>query len=401
VSDAQPVLIKDEDRSLAAILAPLTLARLVLNGLRRFPYTVTTPMATALGVPRASLEQLLSLQFMIGLLSPFVGPIIDRGRKRVMLWMIGLMVVGSIIAAAGQTFAAVAVAILCGSIAKTLYDPAMLAYLGDHVPFARRGFAIGVSELAWSGSLVTLVALSAFLIVSFGLPSIFITLAVLGSLAWVMLFFLLPSDRTNTTVAREHIDLRSAFGLIRGNRAALVILLAGFLNAVGFDQFLIVYEVFLRERLGLDTLTIGSLSWAFGIAEFGGEMVIVLLADRFGKHRLAILAPLTLALVFFALRVTAGISPTAGVVTLFALFFAFEITTISLTPLATEAIPAARGVMLTLYISAISLGRGVGNLIGGGIYRAAGVETNLMLAGLFFVGIAVLVIFAYRKDRAN
>jgi predicted MFS family arabinose efflux permease len=391
-------VIERAERPLAAILAPLTLARLVLNGLRRFPYAVTTPMAAALGVPRASLEQLLSFQFLIGLFSPFVGSVIERGRKRVMLTMIAFMTIGAIIAAAGQTFAAVAVAILLGSIAKTLYDPAMQAYLGEHVPFARRGFAIGVSELAWSGALVTIVALSAFLIVSSGLASIFILLAVLGALSWVMLFFLLPPDHgVIQKTAHERPDLRSAFGLIFRNRAAVVILLGGFLIAVGFDQFLIIYEVILLDKLKLTTQTIGALSWAFGLAEFGGEMVIVLLADRFGKRRLAILAPLALAIVFFVLRVAIGISPLVGVMTLFVMFFAFEITTISLTPLATEVVPAVRGIMMTLYVSAISLGRGVGNLIGGGIYRAAGADANLTLASVFFLAVAALIFFVYRE----
>jgi len=399
LEEVQSVLVKEneESRNLAAILAPLTLARLVINGLRRFPYTVTTPMAAALGVPRASLEQLLSFQFMIGLFSPFVGPVIDRGRKRIMLFLMGLMVVGCIIAAAGQTFGAVAVAIMFGSITKTLYDPAMQAYLGEHVPFARRGFAIGVSELSWSGALVTLVALSAFLIVSFGLPAIFVMLAVLAALAWLMLFFLLPSDQPKVAVKREHVNLRPAINLILTNRPAIAILISGFLIAVGFDQFLIIYEVVLLEKLKLTTQTIGALSWAFGVAEFGGEMVIVLLADRLGKHRLAIFAPAALAFAFFILRLAIGVNQTAGIVAMFALFFVFEITTISLTPLATEVVPAARGIMMTLYVSSICLGRGVGNLIGGGIYRSSGADANLTLASIFFVGVAALIFFGYRK----
>lgn len=386
---------------LTPMLAAITLTRLILNGIRRFPYTILTPMATALNVPRAALEQVLSLQFLIALLSPFAGGIIDRGRKRIMLVMVGLTVIGCTVAALGQSFGAVVVAIMLASIAKTLFDPAMQAYLGDHVPYARRGFAIGVSELAWSGALVTIVALSAFMIGTTGLASIFALLGVLAALAFVLLWVVLPPDRGVGTVARERIAFRESLRAIFANRAALTILLCGFLIAVGFDQFLIIYESWLLDKLKLSTQTIGALSWLFGIAEFGGEMVIVLLADRLGKHRLAMVAPATLGLVFFALRFLAEVNITMALAGLFVLFFVFEISTISLTPLATEAIPAARGVMLTLYVSAISFGRGIGALIGGGLYRAAGAEANLMLAGIFFLTVAALVWVEFRTRRAS
>src|SRR5258707_9027148 len=71
---------------LVPTLAVVTFAKIMLNGARRFPYLILTPMAAALGVPRSTVEAALSAQWAVGIFSPLVGSAIDRvGRKRMML----------------------------------------------------------------------------------------------------------------------------------------------------------------------------------------------------------------------------------------------------------------------------------------------------------------------------
>src|SRR5512135_1502517 len=88
---------------LVPTLAVLTFARLMLNGARRFPYIILTPMAAALGVPRSTVEAALSAQWAVGAFSPLAGNAIDRiGRKRMMLIGIGGLAVFMFVAAIGQ-----------------------------------------------------------------------------------------------------------------------------------------------------------------------------------------------------------------------------------------------------------------------------------------------------------
>src|SRR5215472_5043453 len=90
---------------LVPTLAVATFASLMLNGTRRFPYIILTPMAAALGVPRSYVEAALSAQWAVGALSPLVGGPIDRvGRKRIMLLGTGGLAVFAAVAAVGQVY---------------------------------------------------------------------------------------------------------------------------------------------------------------------------------------------------------------------------------------------------------------------------------------------------------
>ncbi len=383
---------------LAPTLATLTFARLILNGMRRFPYLVLTPLAATLGVPRATLETVLSLTWVLSLISPLASPFIERGRKRVMLVGLGLFVIGAGLAAVGQTFGFVALALAFGSLSKTLYDPSMLAYVGDHVPFARRGMAIGVTELAWSGSLVTFGPLSAFLITRVGPGAIFGLLAICAAVAWLVLLRVLPNDTAQRTL--EGSDRPAAGVAIRSilqSHPALVLLLAIFLIALAFDLFLIIYESWLIENFKLDTLTIGNLSFVFGAAELGGEAVIIFLSDRVGKKRLAVAAALATAVTYVVLGLTSATFALA-MLTLFLMFFCFEISTISVSPLATEIAPAARGYMLTFIWSSVALGRALGTFGGGVLFRAAGFGANMGVAAVLSA-VAGVLLWAFFRLR--
>src|SRR5260221_8726278 len=128
----QPSSANREDRSLRSTLTALVLARLMLNGARRFPYVILTPMAQSLGVPRATLENALSVLWATGAISPFAGAIIDRvGRKRMMMLGIGLFGTFALLATLAQNATLVMIAIVAGGLAKMFFEPAMQAYIGD------------------------------------------------------------------------------------------------------------------------------------------------------------------------------------------------------------------------------------------------------------------------------
>jgi MFS family permease len=163
---------------LVPTLAVVTFASLMLNGARRFPYIILTPMAAALGVPRAYVEAALSAQWAVGVLSPLVGGPIDRlGRKRIMLVGLGGLAVFMAVAAVGRVYGIVLLGLVASGVAKIIYDPAMAAYVGDHTPYERRGTAIGITQLAWSGALFVFGPLAAYLIVNASVGAIFGVLA--------------------------------------------------------------------------------------------------------------------------------------------------------------------------------------------------------------------------------
>ncbi len=389
---ATPTTASDRLRS---TLGALTLARLVVNGSRRFPYIILTPMAAALGVPRATLESALSLQWAVGVLSPLFGTLIERlGRKRVMLIGMGLLGGSALVAALGDSFGFVLVAIVAGGLAKVLFDPAMQAYIGDRVPYARRGMAIGITELSWSGSLVIFGPLAAYLISQSNLSAIFAFIAIGAGLSFILLAVILPGDtppkHDSASDAPRRITPGLAFKLITDSRPAMAMLLSSAFVSMASELINIAYESWLRDVFALTTVSLGLLSWAISAAEVVGEGFVIVWADRLGKRRLAIFTLAVTGIIYLLVPFTT-FSLVIAVSGLFLMFVAFETGVVVLIPLTTEVLPSARALLLSVNAAAFSLGRAAGAKIGGDLFRLGGFGLNGLLAAALSLSAAVLI----------
>ena len=72
-----------------------TLARLVINTSRRFPYTFAVALSRGLGVPITGITSLIAINQATGILSPVFGPLGDRrGYRLMMLAGLGVLAFG-------------------------------------------------------------------------------------------------------------------------------------------------------------------------------------------------------------------------------------------------------------------------------------------------------------------
>jgi DHA1 family inner membrane transport protein len=375
---------------LAPILTVLTLARLMINGVRRFPYVILTPMAEALGMERAALEYVLSAQWAVTILSPFAGIFIDRiGRKRMMLIGLGILTLCSTLAALGQSASLIVFALLAGGLSKIFYDPAMQAYIGDNVPYQRRGMAIGVTELAWSGSLFVMGPLAAFLIAQVTLNAIFVVIALGSGISLILLIVMLPAEKILHSTGQPFY---AKFGLLRANRSAVAMVAVAMLMSIGIESMSIVYEAWLRNVFLMSTIALGTLSLVFSAAEVTGEGFVIAVSDKWGK-RLLVIAGLgaTGILCFLIPYMQSELLSVGG---LFLMFLAFEIAVVAQIPLATEVLPEARGTMLSMNIAGFASGRALGTLLGGWLFRSGGYGLN-GLAGLMLNLIAAAIVWRF------
>lgn len=383
--------------SLAPTLGVLTLARIMINASRRFPYVILTPMAAALGVPRSSLEAALSAQWAIGALSPLSGPYIDRlGRKRVMLLGLGSLTVVSAVAAMGQVSGVILVALVLLGISKNLYDPAMQAYIADRTPYRLRGMAIGVTELSWSASLLIFGPLAAYLISNVGVNAIFAVLAVTSFIGLILLFLIIPDD---AHTMHTHTAAIHPMAILRGHRSAVTILIVGLLVSAASESMSIVYEEWFRNVFAITTAALGVISIAISAAEVSGEGFVIGVSDRFGKRRLLLCALTAVSVVYFVLPLTAGTTVVVATVALFLMYFTFETSVVVLVPLVTEVLPQMRGTMLSASIAAMSIGRAIGTLLGGWMFRTGGMGLNGVVACVLNL-IAVGLIWRFVKEIA-
>jgi DHA1 family inner membrane transport protein len=117
----------------------------MINTSRCFAYPFASALSRGLGVPLAAITSLIAVNQVTGVLSPVFGPLADRWGYRVMM-LAGLVLLTGGMLAGGLllTYGVVLLALFLAGLGKSVFDPALQAYVGERVPYRRRGLAIGM-----------------------------------------------------------------------------------------------------------------------------------------------------------------------------------------------------------------------------------------------------------------
>ncbi|MBW2200769.1 MAG: MFS transporter [Deltaproteobacteria bacterium] len=95
----------------------------------------------------------------------FFGPVADRwGYRRMMLAGLRMLVVGMLAGGFLPFYGVVLVAVFLAGMGKSVFNPAIQAYIGERVPFKRRGLVVGLVEFSWAGSTLVGIPLIAIII---------------------------------------------------------------------------------------------------------------------------------------------------------------------------------------------------------------------------------------------
>jgi DHA1 family inner membrane transport protein len=379
-------------RRLALQLSAATLARLVLNTSRRFAYTFAPALSRGLGVPLPAITRLIAINQATGVLSLFFGPLGDRwGYRLMMLAGLGALTVGMLAGGLVPVYGMVLLALLLAGLGKSFFDPALQAYVGERVPYQRRGLAMGFVELAWAGSSLVGIPLIGLLIEGQGWQSPFLVLGGLGLLGTIALGFLIPRGDQQRSGDAGLIGFRQAWRRLSQQRAALGALGFGLLVTAGNDNLFVVYGVWLESTFGLTVVALGAATTVIGVAEFLGEGLTASISDRLGLKR-ALLIGLTLSALSYILLPLLGRTLWLGLAGLFVVFLTFEFTVVTSFSLFSEILPGARATMMSSSVAALSLGRVIGALIGGPVWLAGGLlATGLVSAALSGLALGCLV----------
>ena len=184
-----------DNRVIRSILA-IVFARLVINITKRFPYPFVSAIGDSFGVSAGSIQNVIALTNGSGLLSPILGTISEHhGRKTVMVGMLLLMTCMSLLGVLFADYGVFVVVMFSFGVAKIIYDPTFQAYLGDAVPFSRRGRVMGISELSWALSLVIAAPVAGLLLEIANLQAVFIFLTLCLASGTVALWVLVEPDK--------------------------------------------------------------------------------------------------------------------------------------------------------------------------------------------------------------
>jgi predicted MFS family arabinose efflux permease len=341
-------------------------------------------------VPVTAITSLIALNLATGLLSPFFGPLSDRWGYRVMMLLgLGTLAVGMIAGGLLPLYGVILVALFLAGLGKSLFDPALQAYVGERVPYQRRGLVIGLIEFAWAGSSLIGIPVAGWLIERLGWQAPFLVLGSLSLLSTFALGWLIPADSPQPTRSKIR-PLKQAWQQLLGSRAALGGLGFGFFVSVANDNLFVVLGLWL-ESFGLSLTGLGLAAAVIGLAELMGEGLTAFVADRLGLHRSLIIGVSLATLGYLALPFM-GLTLPLALLSLFVLFLFFEFTIVTSISFFTEVLPEARATMMSAVLAVISLGRVLGTLSGGPLWLGGGLFAVVTLSALAsMLGLACLV----------
>jgi DHA1 family inner membrane transport protein len=349
--------------SLRVQVPVITLVRTVLNTMHRMVYPFLGVFQDGLGVSLGALSLAVTVRSLGGALSPFMASIADsRSRKTGMLLGLGMFIVGAGLVVFRPTYPVFFLALLLTGLGKTLFDPTIMAYMGDRVPYHRRGFAISITEFGWSLSFIAGVPLMGFLISRRGWMAPFPLLAILGVISFIGLAWLLPNEGSSVS---NRSGLTSNFRSVFTYKPALAGLSMGVLFSSANEVVNLVFGVWMEDSFGLKIAALGAASAVIGLSELEG--LASWLPDRLGKPRAVGLGIVANSLAALALPLI-GRSVTGAVVGLFFFYITFELTIVSSLPMLTEILPGARATLMGTNVAGFSVGRAIGAVLSAPLY---------------------------------
>jgi MFS transporter, DHA1 family, inner membrane transport protein len=369
-----------EKVSVRRMVLVLFFTRTILNVGYRAVYPFLPFIAADLGVSFQSAAEIVQVRNLVGLTAPFFGPLSDHyGRRTMMLAGLAISILACLTIGLVGSFVLAVIAIAVINFGMSVYEPAQHAYLADRVPYAARGRAMSLTEVAWSAASLAGLPLFGIVVQYFGWRMGFVLVGFAGIVVLALTRFGLPDeDRTARPSRREMWS--GSFGKILGDPGAIAVLATSVLVLACNENVNIVYAEWMKDSFLLNALALGSVAFAMGFAELAGELLSSAYVDRIGKHRFVAISTFLTSGAYAMLPLIGG-NALLGTLGLALVYFLFELTVVSTLPLITELVPASRATLMSLNLAAMLLGRTLGSFTGPFLYFHQGFVVNGLVSG--------------------
>jgi predicted MFS family arabinose efflux permease len=332
-----------------------------------------------------------------GLTSLVWGPLADRiGRRPVILACLTLFAVvtaATVAAAAPGPFIAARVA--AGVVASGVV-PVAVALIGDVVPYARRGRALGWLFGGMAGGMAVGSTAGALGEPVVGWRGLFLIVACCTAVTVALSALWVPVQPPRPGPARGPGVIRGYRTLLRDRRARRSYAYIGF-NAILQSGIYTWLGVYLHRRFELGPTGIGLALLGYGVPGFLFGPAIGRLADRYGRARLIPAGVAVAAAASFAHAPPVPLAVVAVSVT--ALSLGYDLTQPLLAGIVTD-LPGRRGQTVALMAVILFSGFGVGSLVFQAVLNL-GFAAALVAFGSAAVLAALLGLPAFAAERAG
>ena len=374
-------------------LGLLTAIRVLLNTAFRMAYPFLGVFSRALGVDVSVLSLAVSSRAFVGMASPLVAPISDLvGRKLGMIIGVVVFTLAGIALVVAPSVSTFTLFLMLGVLGKYIFDPTVLAYLGDKVPYSRRGLVVSINEMGWSGAFILGIPAAAYLISRFGWMSPIYLFIVLGIVAIIALVVLIPKTDHGVRLARPDLGM---IGTTLRKPEVLFALGIGLWSTAGNEIVNLIFGVWLEDTFAVKLAALAAASAIIGIAELGGEGLVALFTDKIGIPVALGVGLISCSIAAIALPLLAG-SQTGALVGLFFFYISFEFVIVSHLPLMTEVMPEARATAMSLNLMSFSIGRALGAFLAPQVYGYLGFGA-VTAVSVSFNMVAITSLFLYAQ----
>ncbi|MCJ7432040.1 MAG: MFS transporter [Anaerolineales bacterium] len=371
-----------------------TLIRAILNTMHRMVYPFLAVFARGLGVDISVITRLVANRSILGSLSPFLFPILEpRGRKFGILLGLSIFVFSMGMVFFWPSLTTLGLALILSLAAKSIFDPSLMAYLADHIPYKRRGTALAINEFAWSLAFILGVPAAGWMIARSTWSAPFSIMGLLGIAAIIFVAVTI----TDTARPVNHVD--GIFGNVKAIITSPVVLTAlsiGMLVSAANELVNLMFGVWLEDSFKLQIAALGAASAIIGFSELGGEGAVALFVDRIGKVRAAGIGIVANCIAAILLPII-GRTQLGALTGLFFFYITFEFTLVSIIPLMSEVMPSARATTLSFGGAAHSIGRAIGALLAPALYALG--FSMVTGAAVFFNALGLIAVWYVAKHH--
>lgn len=406
----------DADAALASgpRLVPLSLARLVSNGLFRFVYPFLAVVAVDVGLGEGAETLLITGLAVGGMVVPWVSrwvvgdrdaPVRSTSTGLALLFlgtvMLGVLAPGLTGSAAlvGTVTALLATVVL--GLAKPLLDVGSMTYVSARVDWDGRGRAISIMELTWGGGLLLLGPLGLLAaVVGWQATLVGLGLAALASIP-LLRRWLDPDDVTArlTTGARrpggaDDDAVLPPRAVLR--RSGILFLAAFTVSFIALETTFGIVGLWLEDGRGIDPDLVATVVAIGSVGEIGGSLATVVAADRLGKARTAMGGALLCGAGFLLLGNAGPLW--LAIVGLVIGLFGTETLIVAGIALASEVDPTRRAAFLAQIVAWSSIARAVASSGAALLLREAGIRANTGLSAVAALVALGLLVALVRHD---
>jgi len=347
-------------------------------------YPFLPAFGRGLGVDLRTISLAVTLRSASGIFGPILASIADqRGRKVGMLIGLSLFTAGVGMMVIRPSFTFFVLSLILCLWANLIFIPSMQAYLGDRIPYHRRGLVLALTEFAWSLSFIIGIPLVGLVMDRYSWKTPFSWFTGLGVLAIIVVGTILPKNDPNSS---NNATLGHNLHSILAYSPALAGILFGMTLSGANEMISLIFGVWLEDAFNVKIATLAITSAIIGLSELGGETLVGGFVDRLGKHRAVAIGLVFNSIVGLALPVI-GFSLTGAMIGLFLIYLTFEFTIVSSIILISEVLPTARATYLAAFVASTALGRTLGDLLAPPLYQA-GVSSSSSAAILNIVLVA-------------